>query len=55
MRHLPGVRQRSRAMYYRKRGESYNAMAADIPTDSKMIVFQCFQRTSIRVFPARHL
>lgn len=42
MRHLPGVRQRSRAVYYRKRGESYDAMAADIPTDPKMVVFQCF-------------
>lgn len=42
MRHLPGIRQRSRAMYYRKRGESYNAMAAAIPTDEKAVVFECF-------------
>lgn len=42
LRHLPGVRQRSRAMYYRKRGESYNAMATNIPTDSRMAIFQCF-------------
>lgn len=42
LRHLPGVRQRSRAMYYRKRGESYDAMAQAIPTNSKAVLFQCF-------------
>ncbi len=42
MRHLPGVRQRSRAVYYRKRGESYDAMAAATPTDPKMAIFECF-------------
>lgn len=42
LRHLPGVRQRSRAMYYHKRGESYDAMAQAIPTNSKAVLFQCF-------------
>lgn len=42
MRHLPGIRQRSRAMYYRKRGESYDAKAAAIPTNEKTVVFECF-------------
>lgn len=42
MRHLPGVRQRSRALYYRKRAASYSAMAEAIPTDSKTVIFQCF-------------
>lgn len=42
MRHFPSLRQHSRSFYYRKRGKSYDKLAAETPTDPKTVLFECF-------------
>ncbi len=42
LRYLPGVRQRARAIYYRKRSKDYDNMAEGISTDPKTVLFACF-------------